>query len=211
MKRIPVWMLAEQRPESVYDVDDSSGCWIWNKARQSAGYGHFYLSGRTVLAHRWFYEKAYGPIPEGLVLDHKCRTPACVNPFHIEAVTPALNAQRRLGAIPDGVVEAIRREYLNGNISTRALASKYKVAISAAWCIAMGRTRSDVKARHADHQLYRVVGERSHNAKLSPEQVIQIREMVRGNTSHTKVAAKFGVARQTVDDIVHGRLWRHLA
>ena len=40
------------------------------------------------------YEDANGPIPDGLVIDHLCRIPSCVNPEHLEAVTPAVNNRR---------------------------------------------------------------------------------------------------------------------
>jgi hypothetical protein len=37
-----------------------------------------------------------GPIPEGLVIDHLCREPGCVNPLHMEAVSMETNTQRGL-------------------------------------------------------------------------------------------------------------------
>ena len=54
------------------------------------GYGHITVrrpKKSAVLAHRVSFEIANGPIPEGLVLDHKCRTKCCVNPTHLRAVT----------------------------------------------------------------------------------------------------------------------------
>ena len=50
------------------------------------------------IAHRVAYEKAYGPIPEGLVIDHLCRNGLCVNPEHLEAVTRKENILRGEGA-----------------------------------------------------------------------------------------------------------------
>lgn len=76
-------------------VDKTETCWLWTAGSFSRGYGRFTLShGKYVSAHRWAFEHLMGPIPEGLDLDHLCRTPACVNPAHLEPVTHAENVRR---------------------------------------------------------------------------------------------------------------------
>lgn len=62
-------------------------------------YGKFRLSAparKQVAAHRYAYEIAYGPIPDGLEIDHLCRNPICVNPNHLEAVSHQENMRRSL-------------------------------------------------------------------------------------------------------------------
>ena len=70
-------------------------CVIWTGAVQSSGYGSV-ADGRggSKLAHRAAYEAAVGAIPEGMTIDHLCRTKLCVNPAHLEAVPLAENIRR---------------------------------------------------------------------------------------------------------------------
>src|SRR4051794_29354457 len=82
-------------------VEVSDGCWLWLSGLNQYGYGRFSVARRMCLAHRYSYELNVGPIPEGLVLDHLCRTPRCVRPDHLEPVTQAVNLER--GLRPRGV------------------------------------------------------------------------------------------------------------
>jgi hypothetical protein len=75
-------------------VGFTEGCWIWLAGRFSEGYGAFFFEGQNVGAHRMAYELLVGPIPEGMQLDHLCRSRACVNPQHLEIVTQLENIKR---------------------------------------------------------------------------------------------------------------------
>lgn len=69
-------------------------CWQWNGTITYKGYGAFERRGKALVAHRVTYELFVGPIPDGCVLDHLCRTRSCVNPAHLEAVTNRENILR---------------------------------------------------------------------------------------------------------------------
>lgn len=78
------------------NVQVGPDCWLWRRLPNKFGYGRFAnRAGVMVLAHRFAYELVVGPIPEGLVLDHLCETPACVRPEHLEPVTNSENVRRR--------------------------------------------------------------------------------------------------------------------
>lgn len=68
-------------------------CWIWT-ASLNDGYGRPQINGKHVYAHKYSYEHVFGPVPEGLQLDHLCRDRACVNPYHLEPVTTQENTKR---------------------------------------------------------------------------------------------------------------------
>lgn len=75
-------------------IEESDGCWLWTGAT-SSGYGVMKRVGRSMYVHRALYELLVGPIPDGLHIDHLCRTTQCCNPAHLEPVTPQENNRRR--------------------------------------------------------------------------------------------------------------------
>lgn len=72
-------------------VTIAPGCWLWIKAKT---YANFWDGTKQVPAHRFAYEYLFGPIPDGLEIDHLCRNPPCVNPGHLEPVTRKENVGR---------------------------------------------------------------------------------------------------------------------
>lgn len=71
-------------------------CWIWTGTIAAQGYGRTHFRNKKIPAHRAAWELVNGPIPEGLVIDHLCRNPPCVNPAHLEPVTNGENVRRGL-------------------------------------------------------------------------------------------------------------------
>jgi hypothetical protein len=79
-----------------YIVNEETDCWEWQRAKNNKGYGHFLNKERkTILAHRFYYEKYKGFIPQGFELDHICHNPGCVNPEHLRLTTKAKNCMNK--------------------------------------------------------------------------------------------------------------------
>lgn len=68
-------------------------CWEW-KGPKWNGYGR-YLKQR---AHKIAYELFFGPVPDDLLLRHRCDNPPCCNPYHLLT-----------GTISDNMQDAVRR------------------------------------------------------------------------------------------------------
>lgn len=74
-------------------VRKTAGCWEWMAGKNDDGYGNFRVGRLTGKAHRFSYELANGPIPEGKHIDHVCHNPGCVNPGHLRIVTHKQNME----------------------------------------------------------------------------------------------------------------------
>lgn len=94
-------------------VDKTEGCWLWTANIDPGGYGTFQARNhQRWYAHRWSYTYHVGPIPGGLQLDHLCRVRHCVNPAHLEPVTPRENTRRGVSA---PAVNAAREACIHGH------------------------------------------------------------------------------------------------
>jgi hypothetical protein len=81
---IPSRLAARVLPEP------NSGCWIWTgRAEKGSGYGRCkWRSSETGgLSHRLIWLVLVGPLGKSDNLHHRCLSPFCVNPRHLEVLT----------------------------------------------------------------------------------------------------------------------------
>lgn len=72
-------------------VDEATGCWVWQGYVGTHGYGTVRSGGKSYQAHRLSYLLLVGELPDGSVVHHKCNVKMCINPEHLQAVTPHEN------------------------------------------------------------------------------------------------------------------------
>ena len=142
------WQMNEERLSDLarffklVDIGERHECWEWLGNTPGGRHGHFSIKAKSVKAHRWIYELCVGPIPDGIVIRHKCDNPKCVNPLHLTAGTPKDNTadmfergrapDRRgekhpLAKIDADAVRAIRAHSAMG-MTQKALAEQFGIS-----------------------------------------------------------------------------------
>lgn len=90
---MPMKTTAESKLLAGSRVDTETSCMLWTRCLDKCGYGKFRSSdmrGET-LVHRAAFKLWCGEIPDGMEIDHICKTRNCINPKHLRAVTHAQN------------------------------------------------------------------------------------------------------------------------
>lgn len=82
---------------AIKNIEKTADCWYWTGSISGTGYGQIGSRDKVLVAHRVVYETLVGQIPKGLHLDHLCRNKLCVNPQHLEPVSPKVNILRGVG------------------------------------------------------------------------------------------------------------------
>jgi DNA-binding XRE family transcriptional regulator len=156
--RVDESVIARFWPKVISKPED--GCWIWGASKNSMGYGQLRIDHRPYLAHRISYVIEHGDIPDGLVVRHRCDTPLCIRPSHLEIGTQSDNVKdmrnrgraKYLGApgerngsakLSDEQVREIRKDQTH---ELARLAREYGVTPTTIWMIQAGKSRTNILA-----------------------------------------------------------------
>lgn len=164
-------------------IDRSAGpdaCWLWLASKAPGGYGQVRINRVLVRAHRVAYERAVGPVPDGLHVLHRCDNPPCCNPAHLFVGTRSDNMR-------DMVAKG--RHY-----------SRTKPE-----CLSRGERHG---SRTKPESVQR--GERNASARVTEDAVRAMRAMREAGAQFRDIGAAFGVGARCAWAAVTGRSWSHV-
>lgn len=211
-----------KRMWSKIDKRTDSECWEWVGSRATTGYGILRVNYKPYLAHRlmWqFYNET--AIPEKGVICHRCDNPPCCNPAHLFLGTQADNIKdaAKKGRMPKGerhfnaaiTEDDVRQIRYFGytNMTKRAIGKKFGISRQATTDILLKHTWGHVDPEWQP-PASKKKGQEHPFAKLTEDDVREIRKLSENGLSQRKIAAQFDVSRGTIEPILRGETWKHV-
>ena len=159
-------MNAEQRFWSRVAAPNENGCRLWVGGQiNSQGYGRLMVRRKMTFAHRFAYLLTNGPIPEGMVIMHKCDIRLCVEPSHLAA-----------GTQKDNMMDASAKRRCGAQVHPETLER----------------------------------GENRYCARLTEEDVREIRKRFLEGAGVRQLAKAYGVNNGTISNITRRKRWKHV-
>lgn len=133
------------------NVRGSDDCWEWLESTNGGGYGTCRVDGVKDNAHRHAYRIGNGPIPDGMLVCHKCDNRICCNPAHLFLGTYQDNVDdmwakgrgligeaHQNSKLTEDAVASIRKMYADG-MSDAAIAKQFWVSESCIYTVTRRR------------------------------------------------------------------------
>ena len=106
------------------------------------------------------------------------------------------------------VFEAMRRSIPDGGCACHRCDNKLCVNPDHIFIGSHAENMADMRSKHRHRP---PIGERSGTAKLTAEQVREIRDMASWYVPHQEIADRFGVTRSHISHIVNRDKWKHIS
>lgn len=192
-----------------------SNCWEWQGEIIKGGYGRCHFKGNKYIVHRAMLISLGKEIPEGFEVCHSCDNPRCCNPEHLFIGTHKQNIKDRdnKGRTAKGDSHYARtspEKLARGEKSGSILHPESRPRGKNHWSVLHPEKRA-IGERHGSHTKPERVakGERSGSAKLSQENVIEIRNLYKSGYKQVELAKMFNVTKGTINHIIKGRNWKN--
>jgi hypothetical protein len=176
------------RPRFWAKVSKTPECWLWIGSTNENGYGRLSLPGHrtkrlSVGVHRLSYVLHFGPISDSDCVLHHCDNPPCIRPDHLF-----------IGTQQDNVADRTQKgrgwSYFKAYPERRPRGAKHHT-----------HKRPEAVAR----------GERQGSAKLTDQQVLEIRaRYATGAVSLRALARQYGLGSSQIYRIIQRKSWAHL-
>jgi hypothetical protein len=164
-----------------------TGCREWMRSKNAFGYGKVKLRRRDFASHRVAWTLAHGPIPDGMCVLHRCDNPSCCNPDHLF-----------LGTVQDNKADCVSKgRHARG---TRCGCHTHPES----------RAFGD-KNGSRKHPECLVSGELVNTAKITEDQVREIRRLYSNGMEQIEIANRFPLTQASVSKIVLRKTWKHVA
>lgn len=114
-----------------YEVKGELACWVWTGYTLPDGTPAIRTRESLTTARRYYYEREYGAIPEGMELGSICANRLCVRPYHSHprprGETMRQSVPRKVGPVMEArMYELVHKE----GLSRREVARRFGVADS---------------------------------------------------------------------------------